>query len=287
MTTINHLGLEFEMVEAGSIFVGTDKGGWVYAGQRPRHEVKCPSFFILKSPLTRAQVATLLNGPEPDQRPNQLMEGIDGSALKEILCHANNGLQIENDTLFDSDYSWEVRCPSEGEWRIAHQQITLNYPAKKVEILADSPAPNYRGAMMDGRPRKSSGIGPTAGHRAAMESHPTKDLVALSSLPMDRSLSDVIARLVITPIRNENGPVVPDNADFTSNLRGELLWITLFGVIPSFTIPILRGMADYAVNGWANLLFGGLCIGFVSGAFWRPRRPSITLQDIEGYSSSK
>jgi hypothetical protein len=279
--SIDLLGLEFEVVESDNIFVGTDKGGWVYSGQRPRHEVECPAFYILKSPLSRTQVATLLSGPEPDENPDDLMEGIDGSALKEILSHANSNLQNIDDTILDSNIEWEVRCPSEGEWRIAHKQITLNYPAKKAEILADSPTSNYRGAMMDGSPRKSIGIGPTANHRAAIESHPTKDLIALSSVPMDRSLNDVIARLVITPIRKESKLMVPENADLARNIRDELFWITLLGVIPSFTIPILRGMTDYAVNGWPNLLFGGLCIGFVSGAFWRPRRPSITIQDMK------
>ena len=278
---IDLLGLEFEMVESDNIFIGTDKGGWVYSGQRPRHEVECPTFYILKNPLSRTQVATILSGPEPDDNPNDLMEGIDGSALKVILSHANSNLQKIDKTILDNDFEWEVRCPSEGEWRIAHEQITLNYPAKKVEILADSPASNYRGAMMDGSPRKSIGIGPAANHRAAIESHPTKDLVALSSVPMDRSLNDVIARLVISPIRKEPRLMVPKNADFASNFRGELFWMTVLGIIPSFTIPILRGMSDYAINGWPNLLFGGLCIGFVSGAFWRPRRPSITIQDLK------
>ena len=278
---IDLLGLEFEMVESDNIFIGTDKGGWVYSGQRPRHEVECPTFYILKNPLSRTQVATILSGPEPDDNPNDLMEGIDGSALKVILSHANSNLQKIDKTILDNDFEWEVRCPSEGEWRIAHEQINLNYPAKKVEILADSPASNYRGAMMDGSPRKSIGIGPAANHRAAIESHPTKDLVALSSVPMDRSLNDVIARLVISPIRKEPRLMVPKNADFASNLRGELFWMTVLGIIPSFTIPILRGMSDYAINGWPNLLFGGLCIGFVSGAFWRPRRPSITIQDMK------
>ena len=277
---IDLLGLEFEMVESSNIFIGTNKGGWVYSGQRPRHEVECPTFYILKNPLSRTQVATILSGPEPDDNPNDLMEGIDGSALKVILSHANSNLQKIDKTILDNDFEWEVRCPSEGEWRIAHEQITLNYPAKKVEILADSPASNYRGAMMDGSPRKSIGIGPAANHRAAIESHPTKDLVALSSVPMDRSLNDVIARLVISPIRKEPRLMVPKNADFASNLRGELFWMTVLGIIPSFTIPILRGMSDYAINGWPNLLFGGLCIGFVSGAFWRPRRPSITIQEL-------
>jgi hypothetical protein len=51
-------------------------------------------------------------------------------------------------------------------------------------------------------------------------------------------------------------------------------------VIPSFVIPILRGMGDYAVSGWPNLLFGGLCAGFVTGAFWRPRRPTVSYDEV-------
>ena len=52
---------------------------------------------------------------------------------------------------------------------------------------------------------------------------------------------------------------------------------TVLGIIPSFTIPILRGFESYAIDGWANLLFGGLCAGFVTGAFWRPRRKTWIL----------
>ena len=137
MPIVNLLELEFETVEADSIFVGTDKGGWVYSGKRPRHEVECPKFYILKQPISRRQIATILNGPEPDERPDDLMEGIDGTALKEIISHANSSLQKLSNSTLDDDCEWEVRCPSEGEWRIAHQQIILNYPAKKVEILAD------------------------------------------------------------------------------------------------------------------------------------------------------
>ncbi|RZD42892.1 MAG: hypothetical protein CXT70_02185, partial [Methanobacteriota archaeon] len=119
MVAIDLLGLEFEVVESSSIFIGTDKGGWVYSGQRPRHEVECPTFYVLKNPLSRTQVATILSGPKPDNNPDGLMEGIDGSALKELLSHANSKLQKIDNTIWDNGFEWEVRCPSESEWRIA------------------------------------------------------------------------------------------------------------------------------------------------------------------------
>ena len=88
-------------------------------------------------------------------------------------------------------------------------------------------------------------------------------------------------RLVITPIRKNPARIVPKKADYGANIRSELLWTTVLGVIPSFAIPWLRGMGDYVYSGWVNLLFGGLCVGFVTGAFWRPKRPVIMFNDGE------
>ena len=36
---------------------------------------------------------------------------------------------------------------------------------------------------------------------------------------------------------------------------------------------------SYATEGWANLLFGGIVAGFVTGAVWRPRRPTVKIED--------
>jgi hypothetical protein len=163
----------------------------------------------------------------------------------------------------------------------------LELEAKKIEILADGVSDNYRGAMMDGRPRSFTGIGPMANHRTAIETHPNqKGITALSSAPMDRELSGMVARLVITPVREGEAIRVPLNADFSSNIRGEIFWTFLLGVIPSFAIPIARGMGGYVTSGWANLLFGGLCAGFVTGAFWRPRRPTVSFDEVKNSAPS-
>ena len=69
-------------------------------------------------------------------------------------------------------------------------------------------------------------------------------------------------------------------------IKVELFWTLVLGIIPSFAIPILRGMGSYAIDGWANLLFGGLCAGFVSGAFWRPKRPTILYEQGEKVTNS-
>ena len=124
-------------------------------------------------------------------------------------------------------------------------------------------------------------------HKAAIETHPSKkDITALSSIPMDRENTGITVRFVISPIRKGDIVRVPNNADVISNIKVELFWTLVLGIIPSFAIPILRGMGSYAIDGWANLLFGGLCAGFVSGAFWRPKRPTILYEQGEKVTNS-
>lgn len=271
---IQYQGIEFYKVNAQSIFLGTDKGGWIYSGQRPRHEVRCPEFYVMKSVLTEKDIVEI-------SQIKSDKSGLDGELLEKI-CNVMNQNFDPDEFELPKDSSWHIRCPSEAEWKCAHEEIELNLNPRKIEILADGVSNNYRGAMMDGRPRVFRGLGPMAKHRAAIETHPTQDgVTALSSAPMDRYVEGLVARLVITPIRSPEAKIVPDNADLAANIRGELFWTFLLGVIPSFVIPIARGMGSYAVEGWANLLFGGLCAGFVTGAIWRPRRPTFSYEDGE------
>ena len=60
MSSLEIDGLKFSKVNTGSVFVGESKGGWIYAGQRPRHEVKCPEFYIMENVLTNQQLSNLL-----------------------------------------------------------------------------------------------------------------------------------------------------------------------------------------------------------------------------------
>lgn len=271
---IQYQGIEFYKVNAQSIFLGTDKGGWIYSGQRPRHEVRCPEFYVMKSVLTEKEIIEI-------SQVKSDKHGLDGNLLEKI-CSVMNQNFDPDDFQLSKDSGWHIRCPSEAEWKCAHEEIELNLNPRKIEILADGVSNNYRGAMMDGRPRVFRGLGPMAKHRAAIETHPTQDgVTALSSAPMDRYVEGLVARLVITPIRSPEAKIVPDNADLAANIRGELFWTFLLGVIPSFVIPIARGMGSYAIEGWANLLFGGLCAGFVTGAIWRPRRPTFSYEDGE------
>ena len=266
-TTAN--GLEFIPISSGSSWLGSDKGGWIYASQRPRYEVRLPSYYIMKKPLTRGQVARLLDEDESPDEPDEPMTGLTINEIHALREAIESNLEEE---------SLDVRLPSFPEWNHASEQIDLNPGI--VEILSDAAATSHRGGMMDGRPRPIETNGPLQHHRLAVEMHPRKSgTFATSNIPVDRPLPNTVFRFVLSPPRTEPPRRVPKSADVLGNLRTEIIWTTLLGIIPSFLIPIIRGFGTYAIDGWANLLFGGLVAGFVTGAIWRPRRPSISYEE--------
>lgn len=265
--------LEFIPIASGSSWLGSDRGGWIYASQRPRYEVRLPSFYILKRPLSRGQVAQLLGESDSPEHADEPMTGLtitEIQSLQATIQSALDSLKIEQPL--------EARLPSFPEWNHAFSNIELEPGI--VEILSDAAATSHRGGMMDGRPRPVETNGPLQHHRLAVEMHPRKtDTHATSNIPVDRPLPNTVLRFVLSPPRNEPARRVPMSADVIGNLRTEIIWTTLLGIIPSFLIPVLRGFGSYALDGWANLLFGGLVAGFVTGAIWRPRRPSIPYED--------
>lgn len=273
-------GLTFARVEAATTVLGTTKGGWVYASQRPCYEAKLPSFFVMNNPLTERDVAVALGLPSADDKPDETMEALTSDDLNELASHVMAG---EDFRAFAAQQEgpWEVRALSESEWKTATSQNLIHLRPGLTERLCDAPASNNRGAMMDGRPRPNEVLGPASHQVAAMAVHPKNaEVTAITSVPRERPLPNVVARLALTPLRQGSPKRVPEATDRWSNVRAELLWTTVLGIVPSFLIPVLRGMSGYAVDGWVNLLFGGLCAGFLTGAIWRPKRPMLRYDDV-------
>lgn len=273
-------GLTFARVEAATTVLGTTKGGWVYASQRPCYEAKLPSFFVMNNPLTERDVAVALGLPSADDKPDETMEALTSDDLNELASHVMAG---EDFRAFAAQQEgpWEVRALSESEWKTATSQNLVHLRPGLTERLCDAPASNNRGAMMDGRPRPNEVLGPASRQVAAMAVHPKNaEVTAITSVPRERPLPNVVARLALTPLRQGSPKRVPEATDRWSNVRAELLWTTVLGIVPSFLIPVLRGMSGYAVDGWVNLLFGGLCAGFLTGAIWRPKRPMLRYDDV-------
>ena len=78
-------GIDFLKIESGLTTVGTDKGGWVYASNRPKHEVSIPEYFITKSVLSAQQLSNLI--PEL----NSLDEGLDFTVLTKMFASKSLG----------------------------------------------------------------------------------------------------------------------------------------------------------------------------------------------------
>ena len=83
-------GLEFVPVGEASTLMGTTKGGWVYAGQRPCYEAKTPAFYIMPSPLTEAELARAMgveNEDAEDQRPSETITSRELNELADNLMN--------------------------------------------------------------------------------------------------------------------------------------------------------------------------------------------------------
>lgn len=256
-------GLEFQRIPAGKVMIGTDKGGWVHGSERPRHEVKLPEFLIMKNPVSKSQFERILGRESDDDSPVDLIDLDKINLISDIV---------------GQHFDEKVRLPSQGEWEIARDMLEL--PRGFTELLADQATGNHRGAQLDGRPRIDDIIGPMKDHRVSQTCHPKKAGVFVRiATPAGRPLPKVGFRLVVSPKREQDEIRVPLDADFAANIRTELLWTFILGIIPSFIIPIYRGFSDYALDGWPNLLFGGICAGFVTGAFWRPKRKTWRVDE--------
>ena len=83
--SVQYRGIEFESVNAGHVFLGTEKGGWMYGSQRPRHEVQCPRFLIMKAVVSQPQVQMLL-----DTKQEEVF--LNGERIEQICLDLTSGL---------------------------------------------------------------------------------------------------------------------------------------------------------------------------------------------------
>ena len=136
--------LSFAKVEAGTTHVGDDRGGWIHASQRPRHEVRLPAFYVLETPLSATEVSTLIGDQTMDKKG--VHEGVDASLLQHICAAVR--------PLVDEDL--EVRPPSLAEWTLAHEIGVLKaekgyWRSSRMRPSQTTGAPPWTGGQGKGR----------------------------------------------------------------------------------------------------------------------------------------
>lgn len=265
-----------------SVLLGSDKGALPFGSERPRHEVKMSQRWVMDSlvsqKLWKEVMAdeTLNSEKEKDvKKEKEIAEGKSWQQIEEFL-------QIINKASEEEGLKGEWRLPSEAEWQYAENFLKIYVPKNKEELLADHPHPNYRNSPTDGRPRLIENPNSMMRlYRVSRMAHPKKMKVSVKShAPIKNGQKGQVFRLIFIPSDWIQSDLrVPEFFNLKRFFFIEGIIALVIGVIPSFTIPILRGMGSYALTGWVNLLFGGLCIAFASSLFWRPRTPTWIYSD--------
>ena len=97
-------GLVFQRVEAATTVIGTTKGGWVYASQRPCYEAKTPTFFAMEHPLSRSDVAGAM-GKDGEAESTTPMEELTSYDLAELATTVMERADF-TDTTAELEGSW-------------------------------------------------------------------------------------------------------------------------------------------------------------------------------------
>ena len=74
--------------------------------------------------------------------------------------------------------------------------------------------------------------------------------------------------------------VLPKNRDISRLLIEEIVISLVFGILPSFIWAYFNASGNYIIEGWLNLTFGGIFIGFFTIIFWRPKTKTYKINDF-------
>ena len=270
-------GMMMAKLGPGSLLLGSDKGALPYGSERPRHEVKISERWISTELVTRGIWAEAM-GEECEGEENEPVEHKSWGEIEDFVKRVKNATTDK--------FEGEWRLPSESEWEFAHTELGISVPPALEELFSDHPHPNHRGAPTDGRPRMDGNPNSMMRlYRISRKAHPYKiGFSVKSQTPVKHGQDGIVFRLIFIPQKNTPGETgdclfVPDEIDAGRLFKREAIIALIIGIIPSFSIPIIRGFSSYAVEGWVNLLFGGLLISLASSVIWRPRTETWVFTD--------
>ena len=177
-------------------------------------------------------------------------------------------LPIVREDAYEFLSSIEYNIASESEWELSFQNnlITGN---DEIEELGDRIRGSYWSKFCDGRPFLEEDW--------LMKSSRTWDSGIPSSSQIIKGQSSEYIRLVKRPenhtFRSES-PQLPYSSDKSRLIFEESSIALIFGIIPSFLWAYFNASDGYILDGWLNLVFGGIFIGVFTVIFWRPRTKS-------------
>jgi len=88
-----------------------------------------------------------------------------------------------------------------------------------------------------------------------------------------------LANPEISDWTSERPPRLPQGYDPAWRLKQEAIIALVVGIIPSFVWAFFNASPGYIESGWLNLLMGGVFIGVMSAAIWRPNGVTYRLSE--------
>ncbi len=169
-----------------------------------------------------------------------------------------------SELLASSDYY----IASESEWELAFQQNLIS-GNNELEELSDRIRGSYWSKYCDGRPfieenwiMKVARIWDSGNASVSqINKNDNTDYIRLVKRPSDDMFTI-------------ESPQLPESSNKSRLIFEESFISLIFGIIPSFLWAYFNASEGYILEGWLNLIFGGLFIGVFTVIFWRPRTKS-------------
>ena len=105
----------------------------------------------------------------------------------------------------------------------------------------------------------------------------TWDSGGASNSPITKDTNSDYMRLVKRPSNDmftNESPQLPEFSNKSRLILEESAISLTFGIIPSFLWAHFKASEGYILEGWLNLVFGGIFIGVFTVIFWRPKTKS-------------
>ena len=164
--------------------------------------------------------------------------------------------------------STDCYIASEAEWELAFRQNLIS-GNNELEELSDRIRGSYWSKYCDGRPFIEEDW--------IMKIARTWDSGSASNSPITKDTNSDYMRLVKRPSNDmftNESPQLPESSNKSRLILEESAISLIFGIIPSFLWAHFNASEGYILEGWLNLVFGGIFIGISTVIFWRPKTKS-------------